>query len=231
MTEWLAQNGNLITALATVAIAVLTGFLAFENRRLRKAGTEPEVVAYLLPHPDGNGAINFVLENIGQGLARNVKFTLNYDEDDFERHNVMLVNDTERSYIGVLPQGGRVQTLFGVGYELAGKGSEGALKQFAVRATYDDLNGQTKHSDQWLDVAQFLGMKGLFAKPASRDAADSLRKIEGHLGKIAKTSRESMELLDTTPFEKKSREWKPSEQGNSVPVTKSPRKRKGGANG
>lgn len=81
MLDWIAQNANAVTAIATAVIAaftmltaVLTRVLMAENRRLRKAGTEPEVTAYLIPHPDGNGAINFVLANIGQGPARNVTF-------------------------------------------------------------------------------------------------------------------------------------------------------------
>jgi hypothetical protein len=38
-----------------------------ETRSLRRAGTEPDVVAYLLPHPVHLIVINIVVANVGQG--------------------------------------------------------------------------------------------------------------------------------------------------------------------
>ena len=77
---------NYITASATVAIAGLTFFLWYENRTLRKAGSSPELVAYLSPHPDGHGGIEFVLANVGRGPAFDVTFDLICDEEDFKAH-------------------------------------------------------------------------------------------------------------------------------------------------
>ena len=58
MEEWLNSNHGLISAAATVVIAVaviitafLTKALANESRLMRKSGTEPKVVAYLKLDP------------------------------------------------------------------------------------------------------------------------------------------------------------------------------------
>jgi hypothetical protein len=100
---FLNSNSGLITAIATIAIALLTRTLARENRILRQAGTEPEVIAYLIPHPSGHGGINFVIENVGMGLAKDISFSFEHDEEDFENHNVLLVNDENRLSFSLYP--------------------------------------------------------------------------------------------------------------------------------
>lgn len=207
MLDWIAQNANAVTAIATAVIAaftmmtaVLTWALMTENRRLRKAGTEPKVTAYLTPHPDGNGAINFVLANIGQGSARNVKFSFECDEADFVRHDVWLANDSNRACASVLPQGEKITALFGRSYDLAGSCKDGngiILKPFIVNINYYDLSGKKRSTIQTLDVSQFLGLKGLFAKPPAREIADALNKIEKHLvtnGRKPATSNDSPDV-------------------------------------
>src|SRR5687768_14516365 len=85
-----------ISAVSAVAVTLLTILLLFENRRLRRAGNSPEIVAYLAPHPDGHGGVNFILANVGTGPAFDVGFEIIADETDFVGHNVFLKNDPER---------------------------------------------------------------------------------------------------------------------------------------
>ena len=95
--EWLNSNHDLISAVATVVIAVsviITAFLTYalanENRLMRKSGTEPKVVAYLKLDPYRTYVVNFVLANVGQGPARDVEFTFQADESDFRDHDVKI---------------------------------------------------------------------------------------------------------------------------------------------
>jgi len=139
------EFGSLITAAATVAIAILTCKLAAENRKLRKAGTEPKVIAYLSPSSTGSGAINFVLANVGRGLARDIKFHFEYEEDDFRDHDVKIYNDDQRAPLSYLPQDEKIESLFGIGYKLVKgckNGKEKPLKHFKVRVTYKDSGGR-----------------------------------------------------------------------------------------
>lgn len=222
MLDWIAQNANAVTAIATAVIAaftmltaVLTWALMGENRRLRKAGTEPEVTAYLTPHPDGNGAINFVLANIGQGPARNVRFSFLCDEEDFKSHDVWLENDSNRSCASVLPQGEKIAALFGRGYDLAGSGKNGSgkiLKPFTVNISYDDISGRQCNTTQTLDVSQFLGLKGLFAKPPAREIADALNKIEKHLAPNGRKPAASNDSPDLTQIDSEYRQRHASSQ-------------------
>lgn len=86
---------TLVTAIATGALAYLTYRLAWESRSLRKAGSEPRVVAYFEPHPDGHGGVNFVIANYGLGPAFEVDFKFHNDAKDFETHEVLLTNDSK----------------------------------------------------------------------------------------------------------------------------------------
>ncbi len=197
----LNQLANPITAFATVVLAILTAFLWFENRRLRNAGIAPEVVSYLLPHPDGNGAVVFVLANVGKGPAFNVRFSFSCDEADFESHKVLLCNDEERVPLAVLPQDGELKTLFGIGYSLFGKvnGEEiGPLKPFNVNIEYQDVLAREVKNQRTVDIKQFSGLRGIVTKSNERRIADSLESIEKNLAVIAHQSARFNAFVDIT---------------------------------
>ncbi|MER9602263.1 hypothetical protein [Mesorhizobium sp. M0239] len=193
-----------VSAVATGVIALLTAFLWFENRSLRKAGIAPEIVAYLSPHSDGNGAINFVLANVGRGPAFDVRFELLYDEQDFKSHDVMLVNDKERMPMTVIPQDEKIYALFGISFELYGQigGADiGPLKAFKVKLRYLDVLGKEIARERTIDIKQFAGLRGVLAKAAERRIADSTEKMEGHLATIAKRSNSFAAFVDITEFQ------------------------------
>ena len=121
VSEWFNSNHDLISAGATVVIAlfaIITAFLtlalANENRLMRKSGTEPKVVAYLKLAPYRANIVNFVLANVGQGPARDVEFTFQADESDFRDHDVRIGNHSDRTLTSMLPQGERIETFFGL---------------------------------------------------------------------------------------------------------------------
>lgn len=204
MSELLAcvnSYANLITAAATAVLAVLTGILWHENRSLRKAGSSPEVVAYLLPHPDGHGGVHFVLANVGKGPAFNVTFDLDYDEGDFELHRTMLINDPERQPISVLPQDEKIRSLIGISFQLYGKIDQndiGPLKPFKVVTTFYDIFGKKMIRERVLDIRQFAGLAGVLEKSNERKISESLEKAEKHLASIAKQSSRFSALVDVT---------------------------------
>lgn len=204
MISALNDYSNLITATATGVLACLTAFLVIENRALRKAGLSPELVAYLSPSPDGTGAINLVIANVGRGPAFQVSLKLTYDEDDFRFHNAMVDNDPERMPQTVIPQDERFQMLFGISFELYGGKGEGdaePLKPFCVHLVYKDLLGRTHKRSREIDIRQFAGLRGLLAKSNSRKVADSLEQIERHLGSLARQSSRFTALVDVTKLD------------------------------
>lgn len=197
--EWLNDNAALVSALATVAIAVLTFRLASENRRLRQAGEEPDVVAYLSPHPDGNGAVNIIFANIGAGPAKAVSFQFQCEPDDFKDHRVLVTNEEGRAAINVLPQGEKLTVLFGVGFELYGKIGDkniDPLKKFKVEITYQSLGGKKKRSTSEIDIKQFDGLAGLTNKPAIRGIEQALQNIDKKFGVVASASKAFVDFVN-----------------------------------
>ncbi|UJW86905.1 hypothetical protein [Devosia sp. SL43] len=204
MQQFLADlntNANLITAAATAILAILTGILWFENRSLRKAGSSPEVVAYLLPHPDGHGGVHFILANVGRGPAFKVAFEFLYDEEDFKAHDALLLNDAERTAIAVLPQDEKIKALIGISFRLYGqvdKADIGPLKPFTVRITYQDVFGSKLKRENIIDIRQFAGLLGVLEKSNERKVSQSLEDIEKHLAAIARQSARFSAFVDTT---------------------------------
>ena len=189
--EWTVTNpGATITTIATVFIAVsavvtvfLTWVLARENKLLRKAETEPEVVAYLIPDPLHYRALNFVLANVGRGPACRVSFRLEANAKDLEDHHVALRNSADRKAISYLPQGEKISTFFGSSIEVM---KEPRLRPFDVVIEYYDMKGEHRCKRCQLDVAQFDGFSRI-GNPPEKDVADALTKIEGHLKGVART--------------------------------------------
>ena len=189
--DWLNANSGALTFIATVVIAAsagvtvwLTRSLAKENRLLREAGMEPRVVAYLKLDPHKSNLVKFVLANVGQGPARDVEFTFQAGEDDFENHAVFIRNSSDRTLTTMLPQGERIETLFGLGAKLM---EEPKLEPFTVSVKFHDLSGKD-HSDEYkLNVAQFTGFV-----PGSTPEYESVRaleRIETGIGRLVKAIR------------------------------------------
>ncbi|WP_421927711.1 hypothetical protein [Neoaquamicrobium sediminum] len=202
MSAAISAVATAISAASTLVVAVFTAFLFYENRRLRKAGNSPEMVAYLATHPDGHGGVNFILANVGTGPAYDVQFELIGDENDRVAHEVLLANDNTRSSIGVVPQNERITALFGISYVLYGsKDGQKPLAPLDVRISFNDGRGFRRVSHSRIDVKQFAGLAGVIAKPPIVKIADRLGNIEKSLGLIARQSANFAAFVNISKFE------------------------------
>ncbi len=102
-----------VSALMAVAVTFLTGTLVGENKRLRKAGTEPEVVAYLLPDQRSINFLNLIVANVGRGPARNLELELIGDLEILQKKGVRLAKRPKLPILSVLPQDERFVQFFG----------------------------------------------------------------------------------------------------------------------
>lgn len=152
--EWLNANSGAISGMATAVIALmaivtvyLTRNLAKENQLLRKAGTEPEVVVYLAPDSTKRQFVNLVLANVGQGPAKNIAFEIEANLTDFQNHNVSTVFASNRVTVEskLLPQGERIQSLFGHAPALK---EPVPLAPFKVLLSFEDFKGK-KHANEF----------------------------------------------------------------------------------
>jgi hypothetical protein len=212
VVQWLTDHetavaafGSLIGAVSTLAIAFLTVFLWLENRALRKAGSEPKVVAHFEIHPNGSGALDIALSNVGTGPARDVQFSFKADEDDFSQYEINHDYSLERSDITLIPQGGKLSFLFAIGFRLyRPKGFKNGdplrpLKPFVINVRWRSLDRKKSYSEDYvMDISQFNGLSGMFEKPHLLKIADSLDRIDKQIGALKYEARELIAMVDTT---------------------------------
>ena len=139
----LIDISTILSGLSTVAIAILTVFLWRENRLLRKAGSEPRLVSYFEPHPDGTGGLNIAIANIGRGPARDVFIQFKGDESSFSNYDLILDCSNKRGPLTLIPQGDKISVLFAIGYQLfKPKNAEKKepLPPFTIVLKWTDLN-------------------------------------------------------------------------------------------
>ena len=178
--DWVIVAATVVIAVSALASLGVTWRLSEDNRALRKAGTEPEVVAYLGLDPTAPSLINLVLENVGQGPACDVEFFVDAEPEDFSERGVRFVTARSRQRVGLLPQGQRIERMMAPGWDLMKE--DNPLPPFRVELTYANLRG-TRFGplvSEHLDVSQFEG--ALADRPPDERVADAVEKIEKHLG-------------------------------------------------
>ena len=201
--NFLASYQTAITAIATIVIAasavvttILTRKLARENELLRKAGTEPEVIAYL---DIGSHFINFVLANVGQGPAQKVQFSIESDDFRFRddlppEQKIFLRNNTERTAISFLPQGENIRVVFCFNRILFAKPK---FPPFDVLIKYENIKGKAYKKTVKLDISQFLGFASPPPPKIETDLVNVLKEIEEHFRKVSSFDRLRVETMTT----------------------------------
>ncbi|MDE2933842.1 MAG: hypothetical protein OXS47_08235 [Chloroflexota bacterium] len=187
--DWVIVAATVVIALSALASLWLNWRLTQDNRTLRKAGTEPEVVAYLEPEQRSGILLDLVLENVGQGPACDVEYFVDADPEDFARHEVKYVPArTSRKIRSLLPQGERVARFMGVGHRLYSDDEQARLQPFGVSVWYSNLRGERFGPKEFaLDVAEFGG--SVRFEPSEERLAKSLESIERHIGSFARGSK------------------------------------------
>jgi len=175
--NWIQQYNGAITALTAVVVAWLTAVLALENRRLRRAGTEPDVVAYLLPDRTHINFLHLVVANVGRGAARNVVIEINADPIEFADHGIRLTPKKKLPVLSVLPQDERMYQFFGSAIDAL---KDPALTDFIIAVHFENLSGKKRTNNCRASVIDFEGY-GTLGQPPEYEIADALKKIAGKI--------------------------------------------------
>ncbi|WP_194757455.1 hypothetical protein [Aliidiomarina indica] len=196
---------TILSGFSTVAIAILTVFLWRENRLLRKAGSEPNLVAYFEPHPDGTGGLNISIANVGTGPARNVYFQFLGESEHFTRYDLILDCTTKRGPITLIPQGEKISILFAIGFQLfkpKDSDSKEPMPPFSVRLEWTSLNGaNVKCEDYLLDVKPYADLPGIINKPYLLKIVDSIDGVGKRVGKLNQDVRKLSNLIEANSLE------------------------------
>lgn len=213
---------TIITTFATAVIAVsafvtawLTSQLAKENRRLRRAGTEPNVIAYIALDKRHRECLNMVIANVGNGPAYDVRISREADEQNFADYALSFTDDTQRPPIPLISSGDRLETFLNTGSELFADDWTAKLKPFEIFIQYEDSNERTHKTKQTLDVAAFKGLVTV-GKPAEHEIAESLKEISKIFGVFFnQQKRLKVETITTEEVEEKRKVIEKSKRNNT----------------
>lgn len=174
----LLTTGILLSGIGSLFVA---GYLVRENRILRKAGTEPDVVAYLLPDRRHVTIVRLHIKNIGRGSATEIAFEVGGDHDSFREAKLELPLVRGRTPISVLPPDDEISLFFGMGHQLL---ADPKLGPVPLEIAYKNAAGKEYRKSVTLDISQFEGFHWV-GKRAEDEVADTLKKMEGHLRHLA----------------------------------------------
>jgi len=167
--------GAVVSAVAAFIVMALTKTLATDNRLLRKAGTEPEVVAYLLPDERHINILNLVVANVGRGPARNIELEFIGDRELLQKQGARLLQKPKLPILPWLPQDERFVQIFGNAFDLL----DGVPPpEFKIQARFEDTTGKQRTTVSRINIAEFDGLSRIQGPE---------HEIAGALKLIAKT--------------------------------------------
>ena len=180
--DWLNSNSGAITAIATAVLAIITVIYVFMTYRILKAMNQPEIMVYLRPHEANVNNVMLSIENVGTGVARELRFTGDLSLG-FESITQFKDVDFPKNGIDVLGPGQKIDHYLGSILE-----NPEALKQppFEITVTYSDSS--TNHEEKksfHLRSREFLGVGTIGGSPlyeickTAKEIQKDLRKLTG----------------------------------------------------
>lgn len=189
VVDWLNDHNGLVTAIATVLLALTTIYYAYvtrgllkENVLLRRASDQPQMVAFVTPHNEIGSIVDMIVQNVGTGPAYDVSIELIGNPADIAAHGARLPLTRTESPFRVFPQGHLMRLFFGVGHELLRLPK---MEDFSLCFSYQNGRGKIITSQSKISVHS---LDGLTPETNShlRDIAKSLDGIKRVVEKLQK---------------------------------------------
>jgi hypothetical protein len=151
-----------IVPVCTVVYSILTWKLVIETRKMREFQISPDINIYFEPSQTDVSLIHLVFKNCGQGYARNVKFEVlknfeNYDSNSFDIKNTGLIQDGIDNFYSN-------QSFKFFFTDLTKNTQSKKADHLLIRTTFEDINGKKNSKDTKLSLNQF-SMIGLIEPP------------------------------------------------------------------
>ncbi|WP_174534325.1 hypothetical protein [Micromonospora chalcea] len=202
----------MITAWVAIAAAVFAYQQVKHARRLREDQAQPFVVVSLKPSPVWANAINLVVENIGNTLARDV--LLSFDRPIESKARTGDINESTllKEGVRVMPPGMKFETLFDLSHV---RKDSGLPMQYVARASFfgPRSSGRAKREtlEFVLDMNVFYGLEG-FRESGLHEAARSLRDIRKIMAGWTRRQRLGVSVSDEDYYEW-AEDWQYSKSG------------------
>ena len=200
--KWMNSNSGAVIGISTVVLVIVTGYYVYltrrileENRMMRLETHKPEIVVSLRPHEAHVHCAILCVENVGTGVAREVRFTGNL--------SARFDGETPLEEIGFLKNG--IDTL-GPGQKIehflvSVLENPHVLEQtpLEIGVTYKDSITPNHDRTFHLDFGAYKGTSEIGRSPLF-EIAEATKHIEKHLHKL--TIGSSKPIVLTEPLSK-----------------------------
>jgi hypothetical protein len=188
-------NSNTAMASATIFYAFLTYFLVSETKKMRKAQTEPEISITIQPSEEWINFIDIVIENVGLGSARNIRFEV---ISDFECEKGKFVSN-----IGYIKNGldyfAPKQKLIFFLTSMVENFEEKITKRLEIKVIYQDKTNKSYDPTFKIDFSQLEGLIQS-GNPPLYMIAEEIKKIQEDIHLIS-TGKKRIEVVAYTKNE------------------------------
>ena len=167
-----------VVAGCTLLYCCLTGWLAWETRRMRQLQTEPRIsIRAEYSTRTASGGMELVIRNEGQGVARNIKFTFEGDPNHFVGSGSLIPVDQIRAIRDGLSHLGPSQRFdIIIGWLDDEKYVHAKQNPWIFHVLYENQIGETKEDHYVVDFSEFDSLMLVDSSP--------LFDIEKHLRRL-----------------------------------------------
>jgi hypothetical protein len=196
--DWIETNNTLIdllstfvTALATVFYVVLTIRLVSENVKNRRIQTDPKIVMDIILDATHPFLLNIILENVGNGVALNIKFLVRNEPKLKKSKNI-----SDYSFIknGLKSLSGKAKykTFF---LNTIDEGLELVKELILIDIKYEDIHKRKYSEEIIFDLSYLEDIVYSHTEPEyniikeMKEISKSLKNISSHLDKKNNTEK------------------------------------------
>ena len=204
-----------VVALSTVVYAVLTWRLVTETRRMREVQTEPRVSIRIEADRTGFLGYDLIIQNEGQGVAKNVRFEFEGDPSYFRNSWVNrrppAVNDLPIVKNGLDYLEPNQLYRFPLGTVSSEEFERAIEAPWTFRTHYESLYGKRKSDTYVMDFSQFIGM--FFESNYLKEIAEEMKAVREDLHRLTEGhARVQVVTQSREEFEQRREEWRKSQE-------------------
>ena len=207
MIDWLNSNSGAVNAISSVVLVLvtiwyvcLTRRLVLENKKLREMTMRPALVVTAEIDETHINLINFRVENIGGGAARNIRLRTSRE---FMRGNNRSLNELGlfKRGIPLLSPGRNIETFLASAFELLQQ------EPLEVTAEYEDATGRKIEETFLVDFAAFENLSRVGEAPL-HTIAKSIEKLQKSIGNLSSgTKKLSVMVYSQDDLDAESSAW------------------------
>ena len=214
-----------VVALSTVVYAVLTWRLVAETRRMREFQTEPRVSIRVETDHTGLLGYELVIQNEGQGVAKNVRFEFEGDPSYF-RNSWVNRRPPAIDELPIIKNGldylDPNQTYrFPLGTVSSKEYERAAETPWVFRTHYENLYGKPRTDTYTVDFSQFMGT--FFESNHLKEIAEHMKVVRGDLHRLIEGHARIQIVTQTSEeFEQRREEWRKAQESHNPNVAEMP---------